>query len=337
MPLVSLVACGPRPPSDAELAARDSVRLTELPARLASIPAPLAPTTRDSLRGVAREAARQRGRRLSPLADSIASRLVFMVVGRDAFTAAVRAKRLLVDIGRVDTPVKTPERLAAFREAVAASSPIRPGDSFRLRGPWGTERATVSGFDVWNGRIVATLTLSPRLDSLARARDPLVAIALRGDTATASAADPCARDSISPALASRIKQVGDSVELLLRADTARLSERLRRTVRVQRTHTVGCFGPARALLLITASAGGYEWVREIALLVDGAGALTALRVRDPNFAAHEALHALDADGDGVDDLATRSRRERGGGTTILRVDATEKRLERVTSGFVWEG
>jgi hypothetical protein len=329
-----LTACGSRPPSDSELAARDSARLVELPGRLASIPAPIPASTRDSLRAAAL-ASRQRTPRLSPLADSIAGSLVFMVNGRDAFTAAVRAKRLLIDIGRVDAKLKSPERLAAYHEAVSSLAPVRPGERFRLRGPWGAEPATVKGFDVWNGRIVATLALSPRLDSLARARDPLVAIATRGDTAIAP--DSCVRDSLGALLSTRVQQVGDSVELALRGDTAALSERLRRTLRVQRSQATGCFGGARALLLITASAGAYEWVREVALLVDPRGAAMPLRVRDPNFGAHEALHAFDADGDGVDDLATRARRERGGGTSILRLDVAGKRLDRVTSGFVWEG
>lgn len=273
--------------------------------------------------------------RLSPLADSIAPTLVFMVRGRETFTAAVRAKRLLIDLGRVDTKLKTPAQLAAYHEAVSALAPVRVGEVFRIRGPWGAESATVKGFDVWNGRIVATLEVSPQLDSLARTRDPLVAVATRGDTTTAS--DSCARDSLGGLVAQRVKQVGDSAELALRADTASMPERLRRSVRVQRSQVSGCFGGSRALVLVSASAGGYEWVREVAFLIDPSGTSTLLRVRDPNFGAHEALHALDADGDGVDDVATRARRERGGGTSILRVDIAGKRLDRVTSGFVWEG
>ena len=328
-------ACGTRPPSDTELAARDSARLVELPGRLASIPQPATTAARDSARAAALVASRRRVPRLSPLADSISRTLVFMVRGRDTFTAAVRAKRLLIDLGRVDAKLKTPQQLAAYHEAVRAHAPLRVGEVFRLRGPWGAERAKVKGFDVWNGRIVATLELSSHLDSLARARDPLVAVATRGDTTIAP--DSCARDSLGGPLARRVKQVGDSVELILRGDTTSMPERLRHSVRVQRSQVTGCFGGSRALVLVSASAGGYEWVREVALLIDPSGSSTPLRVRDPNFGAHEALHALDADGDGVDDVATRARRERGGGTSILRVDVTGKRLDRVTSGFVWEG
>ncbi|MFP5355009.1 MAG: hypothetical protein ACLGIK_07615, partial [Gemmatimonadota bacterium] len=38
--------------------------------------------------------------KLAPLADTIAQRLVFVPLGQDWFTAAGRAKRLLVDLGR---------------------------------------------------------------------------------------------------------------------------------------------------------------------------------------------------------------------------------------------
>ncbi len=257
-----------------------------------------------------------------------------MVGGREAFTAAGRARQLYVDIGRVDASLKTPERLAAYRQAMTALSPIRPGEPFRLRGPWGSDVATVSGYETWNGRVVLSLRLTPSLDSLVRHRDPLVALAVRGDT-TAATVDGCRRDSLSPGLAARVKSAADSAELVLR-DTSALPERLRASMRVQRTRATGCFGPSRALVIVTAHAGAYEWVRQAAFLVDPAGAVTPLRVRDPNFSAHEVLHALDADGDGVDDIATRARRERGGGTTILRLDLAENVLVRLTSGFVWE-
>jgi hypothetical protein len=329
-----LAACDPAR-SDAALAARDSVRLTQLPVRLASLPAPPSDAVRDSMRAARVAAARSRAPHLSPLADSIARSLVLMVGGRDAFTAAVRAGHLFVDIGRVDVPLKTAERLTAFREAVAALSPIRIGEPMRLRGPWGSEVATVAGYETWNGRVVLSLRLTPSLDSLVRHRDPLVALAVRGDTLPATA-DSCRRDSLSPGLTARVKGAADSAEVALRADTSSLPERLRPAVRVQRTRATGCFGAARALVVVTAQAGAYEWVRQSVFLVDAAGAVTPLRVRDPNFAAHEVLHALDADGDGVDDVATRSRRERGGGTTILRLNLAEKMLVRMTSGFVWE-
>ena len=58
-------------------------------------------------------------------------------------------------------------------------------------------------------------------------------------------------------------------------------------------------------MIVTLYAGDYEWVRERVLLV-GDGSLKKATVRDLRFRAHEALHALDADGDGVDDLAARA-------------------------------
>ncbi|HEX4932676.1 MAG TPA: hypothetical protein VFV33_05810, partial [Gemmatimonadaceae bacterium] len=96
----------------------------------------------------------------------------------------------------------------------------------------------------------------------------------------------------------------------------------------------GCFGAARGVVIVTLYAGDYEWVRERVLLVGDARTVRA-SVRDLRFRAHEALHALDADGDGVDDLAARAWTPRGGGTVILRL-AQESRFERLASGFAWE-
>jgi len=51
---------------------------------------------------------------------------------------------------------------------------------------------------------------------------------------------------------------------------------------------------------------------------------------------HDLLHALDADGDGVDDIAAVGRTMLAGGTTILRYDTATKRLVRLAAGFSWE-
>jgi hypothetical protein len=63
--------------------------------------------------------------------------------------------------------------------------------------------------------------------------------------------------------------------------------------------------------------------------------VSPLTVHDLRFRAHELLTALDADGDGMDDLATRAVAERAGAITVLRL-AGGRRLERMASGFAWE-
>ena len=297
---------------------------------------------------------------LSARADTISRYLVFFGRGQTPLTAASRGGRLLMDLGRVDTRVKSRARRKAFQEAVAALSPIRTGDRFRVRGPWGADDAVVTGFDEWNGRIVATLDVPPAVDSLARRKEPLVAVATRIDTvrvdsasapphvdsafgrdsASDSAAtavkDTCPRDSVSAELLARVQLVSDSIGAMLMADTAALPERLTTAVSVQTTQVIGCFGPGRVLLAVTLRAGDYEHVRESIVLIDARGGVTPLRVSDLRFKAHELLHALDADGDGVDDVATRGRVERAGGTSVLRLNVKARRLERLTGGFAWE-
>ena len=91
---------------------------------------------------------------------------------------------MLVDIGRVDVEVRrNPARLAAYKLAVEARTPFPTGTRFRLRGPWGADDATINGFDTWNGRIVATVATTPRVDSLAKAVEPLPATAQLVDSA----------------------------------------------------------------------------------------------------------------------------------------------------------
>ena len=85
---------------------------------------------------------------------------------------------------------------------------------------------------------------------------------------------------------------------------------------------------------MTLYAGDYEWVKERVLLV-GNDAPKPLVVHDLRFRAHEALAALDADEDGVDDLVARAWTPRGGGTVVLKL-VNGARLERLASGFAWE-
>jgi len=291
--------------------------------------------------------------RLSPAADSVAAHLVFAPSNQAWFLGASRANRLLVDLGRVDMEVrKDPRLLEAYNEAVVALSPMPLRTRLRLRGPWGAEDATVAGFDTWNGRIVATLALSPFLDSLAHteprkpagqkpagrkpAPRPFIVIAVRADAASAPAADSCVPDSLPPALAQRADSVRDSVSRLLTETAMPTIERLAHSAQVSSSRVVGCFGPAgRVLVVVGLRAGAGEYVRERIVAVNDSGWVTPLRVTDYRFTAHDALAAFDADGDGTDDLAARGIGRSAGGVVVLRL-VDGRKLERLASGFVWE-
>src|SRR5690242_8978297 len=128
---------------------------------------------------------------LSPLADSIANGLVFVPRDRNWFPVASRGKHMLVDIGRIDVAVKADSMTrAAYIEAVTRLSPVPLGTVLRVRGPYSVdEQAKITGFDSWHGRIVARLSVSHLLDSLARAEDMLPATATRIDTVVPPKAD----------------------------------------------------------------------------------------------------------------------------------------------------
>jgi hypothetical protein len=274
--------------------------------------------------------------KLSPLADSIAATLVFELKTQRNFLAASRAKRVLVDLGRVDAPLKTSQRQRAFQEAVKMLSPVQVGDRFRLHGSWGQDDAIVQSYDQWNGRIVGVLTVPPHIDSLARGKAPLVALAVRADSATPPVVDTCKRDTVSTDLNTRLAMVKDSMLALLQVDTVKMPPRLLKSLHAQKVQTVGCFGKARVLLLVAQWAGDYEYYHQLGALADTAGKLTPIRVNDLRFKVHESLGALDADGDGIDDVALRGRAPRIGGTVILRLDPVKKRLDYVAGGFAWE-
>ncbi len=166
----------------------------------------------------------------------------------------------------------------------------------------------VTGFDAWNGRIVATIKGSPVLDSVVaasvRAHAPLIASAQRTDSTAESARDTCVRDSLSDDLRERAAFVRDSLEQALRDRELPAYERLVNTLHAVSTQVVGCFGNGRRLALaVDLRAGANEWIRERAVLLDTLGDVTPLRVDDYRFKGHDFLAALDADGDGVDDIA----------------------------------
>ena len=288
--------------------------------------------------------------------DSVRPYLVFAPTGESWFVAASRGKRMLLDIGRVDLEVRKDSAVAAaYREAVAAATPIKVGTEFTLRAPWGTERVRASGVDTWNGRIVLVLAGSAAMDSAAQAKATVAASAFRlGATGAAVSAPagapapapalamtdagvaPCVRAPIAGAFADRLKFVRDSLEASLRALGPPIYERLAKRVTASSSRVSGCFGAGRALLAVSLRAGGAEWTRQRVVLVDSLGRATPLAVEDLRFKVHDLLHAADLDGDGLDDVAAVGRAHRAGGTTLLRYDAQKKRLVRLAVGFVWE-
>ena len=329
-------AASPVPQS--QVAQTDTALSTGVGSFAGSIDSALAATQRRI-----RPRARARPREIPPLADTIAEKLVFPPVTQSWFLAAARGKRMLIDIGRVDLEVRrNPARLAAYKQAVDARSPFPVGTRFRLRGPWGADDATITGFDTWNGRIVATVASSPRVDSLAATVEPLPVTAQLVDSASEALTDTaCVRGPLSTELEARVKFVRDSLETFLRTTERPPYERLMKSLKSRSTSAAGCFPRGRVVVMATLWAGEYEWVREIVVLLDDAGALTPLRLRDYRFRGHEAIYALDGDGDGVDDLATRGYGPNLGGTSVLRIvdgrtPKEPRRLERMATGFAWE-
>lgn len=321
--LVALTtACGPTPDKPLDVASASAASLDSAPPDVVA----------ETARAVAYEAERM------AVADSIASRLVFAPRTQTWFTAAARGKRMLADIGRVDIEVRRDSaRKKIYQALVAKQAPVRIGQRLRLRGPWGAEDVTVTAFDTWNGRIVAVLAGSPRLDSLARVVDPLPASVIRADTAAPVAPDTCARDSVPALLLERALTVRDSLDMELRETQMPVYERLLEQVNVTSSQVPGCFGNGRLLLIVSLRAGNFEHVRERYVVLDDSGTVHPLvRGAGYRFKAHDAVYAFDADGDGTDDVAARGRGPHAGGTVILRVNRATQRLERLTSGFAWE-
>ena len=120
------------------------------------------------------------GTDLAVVGDSIIARTTWPPAGQARFVAAARGKRLLLDLARLDLDVrKDSARARAFRQVIATKSPLPIGTAFTLHGPFGTLTTKITGFDVWSSRVVATLALTPAIDSLARKNDKLTAVAER--------------------------------------------------------------------------------------------------------------------------------------------------------------
>ena len=302
-------------------------------------------------------------RPLSPVADSIASRLVFIPTDRNWFPVASRGRHMLVDIGRIDLTLKSDSlSRAGYLEAVTRLSPLPLGAVLRVRAPYSIdEQAKVVGFDSWHGRIVAKLSVSHVLDSLARAEDMLPAVAIRTDTvstkrtapdtsqhpsvmtATAHADSipaapppPCLRDTLPTDIMTRAIAVRDSLVRFLTDSATPPYERQIASVKIQSWWVPGCFGVGRALIIANKHTPEMDFAVERVALLDSTGKTVPVRMVDLRFHAHDPLYVFDADGDGIDDLAARGHGDRSGGLTIMRLDLATKRFVRLVSGFAWE-
>jgi hypothetical protein len=275
---------------------------------------------------------------LSPLADSLKEEMVFAPKSEIWFTAAARGKRMVVDIGRVDADLrKNPALREAFQEVASMRAPLRVGTRVRLFGPWGADDARVAGYDLWNGRIVATLEVPPLVDSLAKHTEPLPVAARIASAAQNAVADSCQRDSIPEELGDRAGFVRDSMAQWLRDTSTPPFERLAGHITVRSSRINGCFGLGRVLVIVSLRAGNVEYVTEHVAILDDSGQVSPLvAVNDYRFRAHDAVYALDADGDGIDDVATRAQTEGAGAVAILKLDTASRRMTRLTSGFAWE-
>ena len=299
-------------------------------------------------------------RPLSPLADSLANGLVFVPRDRNWFPVASRAKHMLVDIGRIDAAVKSDSvSRAAYVEAVARLSPLPLGTVLRVRGPYSVdEQSKIIGFDSWHGRIVARLSVSHLLDSLARAEDMLPATATRIDTVAPPRVDTtqqshtgptrpdslqppitpmaCTRDTLPTELTTRAIAVRDSLVQFLTDSAKPPYDRQLATVKVQSWWVPGCFGVGRALIIANKRTPDMDFAVERVAVLDSTGKTVPMRFSDFRFHAHDPLYVFDADGDGVDDLAARGYGDRSGGLTIMRLDIAARRFVRLVSGFAWE-
>jgi hypothetical protein len=272
---------------------------------------------------------------------------------------------MLVDIGRIDLTLKSDSvSRAGFLEAVTRLSPLPLGAVLQLRAPYSIDEQTkVIGFDIWHGRIVAKLSVSHLLDSLAKAEDMLPAVAIRTDTAPKPRASPdttqhatttvatvgvhndstppapppvCVRDTLPTDITTRAIAVRDSLVRFL-TDSARPPyERQLATAKIQSWWVPGCFGVGRALIVANKHTPEMDFAVERVALLDSTGKTVPLKMVDLRFHAHDPLYVFDADGDGIDDLAARGHGDRSGGLTIMRLDLATKRLVRLVSGFAWE-
>ena len=282
---------------------------------------------------------------LTDAEQRVADGIVFAPSMIERFVVASRNKRLLVDLGRVDLATKQDaEQLALVRRVASLVGPLAHVSFVRVRGSWGMEVDSIKGYDVWNGRIVAVLAPTPRADSLLRKSAPLLGVATRmlvpADTTppttdTLAAAKGCARDSVPPELPARVVLVRDSLVRWV-TDSLKPPYGLPTRLTVRGDTVSGCFGPWRALVVVTTRTPAFDWSDERALLVAPDGKAATARLRDLRLRTHESLAAFDADGDGIDELSARGLAPRMGAQSVLKLDPATRRFLRLASGFAWE-
>ena len=282
-------------------------------------------------------------RLLTDAEQRVADGIVFAPSMIERFVVAARNKRLLLDLGRVDLETKQDaQQLALVRRVASLVGPLAHVSFVRVRGSWGAEIDSIKGYDVWNGRLVAVLAPSSRADSLLRKSSPLLGVATRmlvpADTTapdSAAVTGGCVRDSVPPTLPARVAVVRDSLVRWV-TDSLRPPYGLPTRLAVRGDTASGCFGPWRAVVVVTTRTSAFDWSDERTLLVAPDGKTATGRLRDLRLRTHESLVAFDADGDGVDELAARGLAQRMGAQTVLKLDPTSRRFSRLASGFAWE-
>ena len=280
---------------------------------------------------------------LTEAEQRIADGIVFAPSMIERFVVASRNKRLLVDLGRVDLETKQDaQQLALVRRVASLVGPLSHVSFVRVRGSWGMEVDSIKGYDVWNGRVVAVLAPSSRADSLLRKSAPLLGVATRmlvpADTTapdSVAAGGGCVRDSVPPELPARVALVRDSLVRWV-TDSLKPPFGLPTKLTVRGDTASGCFGPWRAIVVVTTRTSDFEWSDERALLVAPDGKAVTGRLRDLRLRTHESLVAFDADGDGIDELAARGLAPRMGAQSVLKLDPATRRFLRFASGFAWE-
>lgn len=291
---------------------------------------------------------------LTEAEQQVADGVVFAPSITERFLVAARNKRLLVDVGRVDLDVKKDAQLLPIVRRVSARvGPLAHVTHLRVRGTWGAETDSITGYDVWNGRAVAVLAVGPATDSLLKRNAPLVGVATRVSPADSASAAPaptspattspatpgpsvaCARDSIATPFNVRVAAVRDSLVRWV-SDSLRPSYAATARLAVRGDTASGCFGAWRALVVVTTRTSAFDWSDERSLLVAPDGKPVSARLRDLRLRTHESLVAFDADGDGIDELATRGLAPRMGAQSVLKLDPVSRRFSRFASGFAWE-
>jgi len=281
---------------------------------------------------------------LTDAEQRVADGIVFAPAMIERFVVAARAKRLLLDIGRVDLETKLDApQLALVRRVSSLVGPLSRVSFVRVQGSWGQEIDSIAGYDVWNGRVVAVLAASPRADSLLRKGATLLGVATRmlvpADTtardSTAVPAGGCVRDSVPAGLPARVALVRDSLVRWV-TDSLKPSYAVAGKLAVRGDTVSGCFGAWRAAVVVTTRTPSFDWSDERTLLVAPDGKVVVARLRDLRLRTHESLVAFDADGDGVDELAARGLAQRMGAQTVLKLDPAARRFSRFASGFAWE-